>query len=88
MILDRARETVESREAHYGHPVDNLDRIAKMWSAYLNKDISWRDVTNLMILLKVSRDVFTAKEDNYVDVVGYIHAWELARDKTMEELNG
>lgn len=42
-----------------------------MWSAYLGKKISARDVCMLNILQKVSRDLHGQKFDNLVDIAGY-----------------
>lgn len=61
---DRARE--------YGAASENsLPRTAKMWSAYLGREVSGRDVANLMQLLKLAREAHAPKRDNHVDIVGY-----------------
>ena len=47
-------------------------RIAALWSAYLNYQLTAHDVAILMVLLKVARIMGkTFNADNYVDVAGY-----------------
>jgi hypothetical protein len=59
------------RQTDYGNASESFDRIAKLWSAYLGMRVYKRDVANLMILLKVSRDRNRPKHDNMVDIIGY-----------------
>lgn len=75
----------QDREQQYGSPEDNFATIAKLWNAYLKKDIIRpSDVAMMMALLKVAR-IATGnyKEDSYIDLAGYaICGAELA---SMEE---
>lgn len=76
--LARAAALVDGdRRADYGHPIENHTRTAAMWSAYLGKEVTPRDVCNLMILLKVSRDAFKPKPDNLDDVCGWARNAEI-----------
>lgn len=59
-----------SRAKDYGE--NSLPRVAQYWSTYLGKDITGRDVANLMILLKVAREGHAVKRDNHVDIAGYV----------------
>lgn len=71
-VLSAAELVVsKDRNSTYGEPEDNFGRIAAMWSAYLEKDITSRDVAWLMVLLKVAREVHAPHPDNPVDVAGY-----------------
>lgn len=71
-VLAEADKIVNgSRKTDYGTGEKNLTRIAAMWSAYLGTHISPRQVTMMMVLLKVSRDAHKEKRDNLVDLAGY-----------------
>lgn len=71
-VLAEADKIVNgSRQTDYGTGEKNLTRIAAMWSAYLGTHISPRQVSMMMVLLKVSRDAHKEKRDNLVDLAGY-----------------
>lgn len=71
-ILDKAKETVYERPDDHGEPEDSFDRIASMWTAYLDTEVTASDVANLMVLLKVARNAEGQyQEDNWVDIGGY-----------------
>lgn len=72
-LLDEAKDIItKDRQTSYGDPVYSFGKIAKLWSAYLGFDISPWDVTQLMILLKISRAKTGRHErDNMRDVLGY-----------------
>ena len=75
-ILHGARSCIcEDRNAQYGEPENNFGAIARLWSEYLDMDVSAHDVGMMMALFKIAR-IKTAqkktKEDSYVDAVGYI----------------
>lgn len=60
------------REEDYGNPENNFAIIAKLWSLWLEKDISAHDVAIMMTLLKISRvKSGQYKDDNYTDICGY-----------------
>ena len=71
--IDKAKDIVSTdREKTHGNKKINHDNIAKMWSAYLDFDISGRDVALMMVLLKVARTkAGSHNTDDYVDMVGY-----------------
>ena len=71
-ILKNAERIINgSREETYGTPEDSFTRIAKFWSAYLDKDITNTDVANMMCLFKLARIMGKYKFDSYVDLAGY-----------------
>lgn len=72
-ILEEARIIITGdRQKAYGSAKDNFERIARLWSAYLEKEVNASDVANLMILLKVARSLGPSwKDDNYIDICGY-----------------
>lgn len=72
-ILKTANVAVnKDRQATHGKPERNFESIARLWTAYLEKEITPVDVGMMMILLKVARQKSNpAYEDNYVDMAGY-----------------
>lgn len=72
-ILHEAHELINGpRQTSYGKPDENFKRIAVMWSAYLDTDISAADVACMMVLLKMARQAHALKLDNLIDAAGYI----------------
>lgn len=60
------------RANSYGDAHENHERIAKMWSVVLNKEITVEQVYQCMIVVKLSRLIKTPNhEDSYVDICGY-----------------
>jgi hypothetical protein len=81
-ILAAAQKCVcGDREQDYGTPENNFRTIAALWTAYLEaipKDCNgfpWivpKDVAAMLALLKIARIAAGhAKEDSWVDLVGY-----------------
>jgi len=71
-ILAQAAHLIGTdRNSTYGEPADNLGRIAALWSTYLERPVSARDVAWLMVLLKVAREIHAPHPDNPLDVAGY-----------------
>ena len=78
--------TFGDRNRDYGHPLDNLQHTADMWTAYLKRmapelELDTDDVCVLMCMLKFSRQVETPKRDNWVDTAGYANIAEVAREE-------
>ncbi len=66
------------RQQDYGSPKQNFEDIAKSWHAYLyikykgdDYHITASDVANMMILMKMCRNLHKPKRDNWVDICGY-----------------
>lgn len=72
-ILETAKLIVNGeREGQYGAPEDSFNNIARLWGIYLGRDLAPSDVANLMVLMKVARNMNGVyKADNWVDMVGY-----------------
>lgn len=75
-ILNKAIEIVNGdRQNDYGPPQVNFERIAKFWSVYLGgvlaEDLTARQVSDMMILLKTARSIHSPTEDTYADIAGY-----------------
>ena len=61
---DRAQEYGDKKTMH--------DNIARLWSAYLNTDVTGHDVALMMTLLKMARTkAGNVTEDTYVDMAAY-----------------
>lgn len=76
--MSRGAELVMGeREGSYGSPTVNFGRIAGMWSAYLDTEVTASDVAHMMVLLKVAREKNRHKDDNLDDIEGYVHCARL-----------
>jgi len=79
-----ARLVSDDRQHEYGHPLDNLDRAARIWSVILDTSVSAEQVALCMVGMKIARQVHKAKPDTVVDVIGYaltLHMVEVERAK-------
>jgi hypothetical protein len=61
----------------YGHPLENHERIARLWNARLHEKLieplTVEDVVSLMRLLKEARLIETpGHRDSLVDLIGYV----------------
>jgi hypothetical protein len=77
-ILKEAFEIVwGDRKDDYGTPSESLERVAKIWSVILHKEITPSQVTLCMIGLKLARassgDAPTY--DSMLDIAGYVEIW-------------
>jgi hypothetical protein len=77
-ILDTAKSiTGGARQQDYGHPADDFERAAQMWTAILsqklitNQRVSAEDIPLCMIAVKLARQAHHHKRDNLVDIAGY-----------------
>jgi len=72
-ILRVAFELVNAeRQDDYGPPADSMARIASLWTAYLNRPVSAKDVCLMLAMLKIAREAHAHKPDNLLDAAGYI----------------
>lgn len=79
-LLTEAYQLVTGdRQKAYDHPARNFDRIARLWSVALDKDITAEDVAVCMVLVKIARQVHSPKRDNLVDAIGYLLTLEAVR---------
>lgn len=72
-ILRQAEKCIiGDRDEDYGTPEHSFECIGKLWSAYLNLNITPMDVANMMVLFKVARTkTGHGKKDNWIDMAGY-----------------
>ena len=79
-LLDEAYTLVTGdRQESYDHPARNFDRIARLWSVALDKEVTAEDVATCMILVKIARQLHAPKRDNLVDAIGYLLTLEAVR---------
>lgn len=71
LLMEAAALISGPRQADHGTPEDTFRRIAALWSAYLDREVSPTDVCQLMVLLKVGRTLARPKKDDYLDEAGY-----------------
>lgn len=84
-VLERANEIVQERGKSYGHPIDDFQRTAKMWSALLGVEVTADQVIKCMICVKLSRlSASPRHQDSIDDLAGY--AWCL--DEVTQLLKG
>jgi hypothetical protein len=72
-ILQQAEKLVNGdRDKTHGEKLTNHKNIALLWSAYLEMQITPKDVAILMVLLKLARTKAGEHNlDDYVDACGY-----------------
>ena len=72
-ILQKAESSVNGpRAKDYGDAYENHDRIAKIWSVILDKEITVSQVYQCMVAVKQARLIISPNhEDSWVDIAGY-----------------
>jgi len=78
-VLKRAHILINGeRRTMYGAPEDSFGVIANFWRDYiLGKfgvllDLDKYDIALMMVLMKMAREIQGYKDDNWVDMAGYI----------------
>lgn len=79
-VLEEAKQIVTgARREEYGGIEDSFKIIADLWTVYLKKPVSSKDVAMLMVLMKVAREEYCHKTDNLVDICGYASLAEVLK---------
>jgi len=83
ILSEAERITRSARQEDYGHPLDNLGRTARLWTAYLGDHcaLSPEDVAHMMVLFKLAREMHAHTRDNLVDMCGYVDAAQRIREE-------
>ena len=71
-FFTEAKAIIQDRGMDYGHPSDNMQRTASLWSAFLEMPITDYQVASCMALVKLARSMETGKVDNYIDGAAYM----------------
>ena len=72
-ILKNAAKLVSGDRAKaYGDKKTLHDKIAKMWSAYIDCNINAEQVAMMMAILKIARTTTGSSSDSYIDGAAYI----------------
>lgn len=83
-LEEALRLTVGDRQNSYGHPTDDFFRTAGMWTALLGLPpgtITPEKVALMMVLLKISREMNKHKQDNLVDMAGYVNCLHMILER-------
>jgi len=81
-ILQEAQRLVHgSRQADYGHPLDNYNDIARVWSVILRMEVTAEQAALCMVGLKLARESFRPKRDNRTDMAGYTEVLDMIREE-------
>jgi len=72
-VLRQAEQCItQDRAATHGKAEDSFGRIGKLWSVWLDREITAYDVAMMMTLFKAARAKGNpAHADNLVDLIGY-----------------
>lgn len=70
-LQEAQRLVYGDRGADYGHPIDDYDRTAALWSTILGNPVTAEQAVLCMVALKISRECNKHKRDNAVDIAGY-----------------
>lgn len=91
-LLEDAKKIVcGERAEQYGDVESCFSTIGHLWTSYLGSEISARDVSNMMVLLKIARNKSGGHRDNWVDIAGYAacgaecDAWRQADKKSNDD---
>lgn len=86
-ILDEANKIVnersEEKERMYGPFEEGMEKAAAIATLIAGKEITADMMYICMMALKLSRESYSHKEDNLLDLVAYIGAW----NNTIENKN-
>lgn len=86
-ILSEAIKAVKSRMETYGHPIEDFDRIARMWTAIFGRHVETHEVALCMVAVKISRLVQTpGHHDSLVDIAGYAETAALLKEPNDEQV--
>lgn len=85
-ILERANAIVnqraEEKDRQYGPFSESIERTCKMYNlmSHEDKQLEPEDIFKVLVALKLSREAYNHKEDNLLDAVAYIGAWNNYRE--------
>jgi len=71
ILKEAARLTSSDRQNQYGDPHTNHQRIADLWTTYLETQIKPEQVAICMALVKIARLMQTQSDDSFTDLAAY-----------------
>jgi len=71
ILKEAARLTSSDRQNQYGDPHINHQRIADLWTTYLETQIKPEQVAICMALVKIARLMQTQSDDSFIDLAAY-----------------
>ena len=74
-LFTKAQEIINGkRQDQYGNPGDAFKTIAILWNDYFQDTnlFDARDITFMMVLMKMAREMHKHKRDNLIDMTGYL----------------
>lgn len=79
-VLQEAQAAVYGpRQDAYGSPRVNQQRIADMWTVIFGRKVTYQQVIQCMIAVKLCRLINSPDHrDSYTDIAGYAAVWDLA----------
>lgn len=81
-ILQEAERIVNGpRREEYGGVTESFTRIAKLWSAILDVEVTPDQVSLCMVGLKIARFCASYHRDSIVDIAGYARTLEIMEDE-------
>tara|TARA_R110002020_G_scaffold88446_1_gene217157 strand:+ start:157 stop:417 length:261 start_codon:yes stop_codon:yes gene_type:complete len=84
-ILEEANDIVnlrsEEKERMYGPFNEGMERAALILSGMIGKEVDSDLMYKAMVALKLSRDSYNYKEDNILDAVAYLAAYNNKKSK-------
>jgi hypothetical protein len=84
-ILEEANKIIYGDRAEaYGPVTPSFKRVAKMWSAILDTEVTASQVGLCMIALKMSRELSKHGRDNLVDIAGYAGCMGKMEEETIK----
>lgn len=80
-LLDEVAAVVYGpRQRDYGTAKANHETIAKLWSAVLGIEVTYQQVIQCMVCLKVARlNTTPDHRDSWIDIAGYAAVWDKAQ---------
>lgn len=72
-ILHQAEALINGpRREEYGDVELSFQRVANMWTVIFGHEVTSKQVAQAMIAFKLCREINAHKEDNLVDIAGYL----------------
>ena len=79
ILMQSERAVYGDRQRVYGLAKENHENIAAIWSVILQREVTWQQVVQCMVGVKLARLVNSPDhKDSYIDIAGYAAVWDKA----------